>query len=174
MDDTDLSLGDWMDLFVLRTPMDDLMEGFASPAEIHLAIDQRRDVYPGVLGDYIRVLEAMHDYVRAVEQTISDQNSRLSQFADAVAEAGVVFTWDQSRLLTLNKRAEINGIEAYLEKLAARAEQAAEEAAEGLEEIQEAIDDLEDQRDALEGRAEELEAQIAELEEQLAAAEDGD
>jgi chromosome segregation ATPase len=171
--ETDLDFDDWTELLGVRETMTALTEGRASPGQVLTELAAARMKYPGAMGDYIRVIEGLETFVDTVADAIAEQNDRLTEFSEAVAEAGVLFTWDHSRLLSEEKQQEISRIEEYLQILAARAEEAANEAENGVEEIQDQIDALEEQLAGLGEQADAIQQQIAELEEQLAAAEEG-
>lgn len=173
MAETDLDFDDWTELLGVREPLAALAEGRASPGQVRAVLDAARGTYPDVMGDYIRVIEGLGAFVDTVADAIDEQNDRLDEFSEAVAEAGVLFTWDRSRLLSDEKQAQISRIEEYLHMLAARAEEAAEQADDAAAEIQDQIDALEAQISNLGEQADAIQEQIAELEEQLAAAEEG-
>jgi chromosome segregation ATPase len=173
MAETDLNFDDWIELLDLREPLITLTEGLASPAEVRVALAAAHETYPDAMGDYIRVIEGLDTFVDTVVDAIAEQNDRLTEFSEAVAEAGLLFTWDHSRLLPEEKQAEIARIEEYLQILAARAEEAANEADDGAGEIQDQIDALEEQLANLGEQADAIQQQIEALEEQLAAAEEG-
>ncbi len=171
--ETDLDFDDWTELLGLRESLTDLTEGRASPGQVRVVLDAARGTYPGVMGDYIRVIEGLDAFVDTVAEAIEEQNDRLAEFSESVAEAGVLFTWDRNRLLSDEKQAQISRIEEYLHMLAARAEEAADQADDAAAEIQDQIDALEEQISDMGEQADAIREQIAELEEQLAAAEDG-
>ncbi|MFZ5637775.1 MAG: hypothetical protein ACOY82_14435 [Pseudomonadota bacterium] len=173
MANADLDFDDWVDLLGLRDDLDALAEGRASPMQTRVALAAARLVYPGVMGDYVRAIEGMDTYVDAVDRAIVEQNAMLEEFDRSIGEAGLSFSWDRTRLLSEEKRDEIDRIQAYLEEEAAKAEEAAAEADDGIAELQDQIDALEEQLAELGDEAVELSEQIAELEEQLAAAEEG-
>ena len=174
MAETDLDFDDWTELLGVRDVLTALSEGRASPAEARAELVATRARYPGAMGDYIRVAASMDDYVDTVAAAIAEQNERLAGFGEAVAEAGVLFTWDRERLLPEQKRAEITRIEKYLRMQAANAEAAANEADDGSEELQDRIDALEARLAGLGEQAEAIEQQIAELEQQLSEAQEGE
>lgn len=173
MADTDLDFDDWTELLGVRDTLTALTEGHASPGEAMLQLAVARTRYPDAMGDYVRVIDGMDEFVDTVARAIAEQNDRLTEFSEAVAEAGVLFTWDHSRLLPEEKQDQIARIEEYLQELAARAEEAADAADDGVSELQDQIDALEAQLATLGEQAEAIQQQIADLEEQLAAAEEG-
>lgn len=171
--DTDLDFDDWTELLGVRDTLTALAEGHASPGQALVELAAARTRYPGAMGDYIRVIDGMDEFVDTVARAIAEQNDRLTEFSEAVAEAGVLFTWDRTRLLPEEKQDQIARIEEYLQELAARAEAAADEADDGIGELQDQIDALEEQLATLGEQADAIQQQIADLEEQLAEAEEG-
>lgn len=167
-----LDLDDWIDIFGLRRTLDELRAGAAYPAQVRTVIDARRGRYHGVMGDYVRVLEQLHGYVDRVVRAIGDQNDTLEAFNDAIADAGMHFTWDPARLLNEGERGTIRRIEERLHEMAAAAEEAAEEAAGAIAEMEEMLEELESQLAEMEGAAAEIEEAIADLEEALGEAQD--
>jgi geranylgeranyl pyrophosphate synthase len=174
MADAYLDLNDWIDLLDLRDAITRVTDGLVSPDAARAVVNERRTAYPNVMGDYVRAFQSVDDYLDLIDNAIDDQNYMLRQFASAVGDAGVVFTWNSSRLLDDNTRAEIRRIEAYLEEQAVLAERAAEEAAAAIAELQSQLAALEELRAALEAEAEALESAIAATEEALGEAEYGE
>lgn len=169
----ELDVDDWIELLALDAALTDLRTGRSYPADARRAIDARRDVYPGVLGDYVVVLDALAGQVDAVEAAIDQQNTTLDRFNTEIAAAGLRFDWDPGRLLTDAERERIDAIGELLHEQEAAALEAAEEAGEGADELEEAIGALETRLGDLDADVVSIEAQIADLEEALAEAEEG-
>lgn len=162
-----LTLDDWAEILGLDGLTANLIAGEMSPGQARQLLASRRDVYPGVQLDYVRVLDAFGDFVAKVEEAIAEQNAALARFNASMADVGETFRFDPTRLLTVQERGDLERLQSDFKRQAEDQQSAARRQGEEAEAIEEEIESLQAEMEDLEGDAEDLQEQIEDLVEEI-------
>lgn len=162
-----LTLEDWDELLELEQLIPQLTAGELRPAEARIQLNLRRAAYPGVGLDYVRVIEAFGQVVDEVEEAVGEQNKALDALNASIGEQGETFSFDRTRLLTVDEREELEELQEDFEREQEDRESEARNAEEEAEMMEAELESLQEEAESLQGEAEGIEAEIEALVEEL-------